>query len=256
MTANSFPPPIATEAPQSQDAQLGVPVGGVPQRQAALAAPLRAFHRGLLAGFLIHLGPPGPPAIASLAAELGLQPGEALTELAAADLVHTDPDSGTIAVAYPFSGRPSPHQVELAGGPTVASMCALDALGIPQMTGRDARISSTDPSSGQPITVEVYAGTWRFAPTATVVLIGTAANADCGLVADACCPHINFHADPEHAQTYLQAHPGMTGKVLDQAEAVEAARRIFGGLLNPHAQPGLPQQPIATDDNDPTKEAP
>jgi hypothetical protein len=60
-------------------------------------------------------------------------------------------------------------------------------------------------------------------------------------VADCCCPHINFHTDPQHAQTYLQAHPGMTGEPLGQADSVATARRVFGGLLDP-------QRRQATDD--------
>jgi alkylmercury lyase len=163
-------------------------------------------------------------------------PGEALEALAAADLVHADPASGMIRVAYPFSGRPTPHQVALDEGPTVAAMCALDALGIPQMTNRDARIGSTDPSGGQPITVLAIGEAWRWQPAATVVLVATAAGGVCGAVADYCCPHVNFHADPQHAQAYLQAHPGMTGELLGRAEAVEEARRIFGGLLDPQRQ--------------------
>jgi hypothetical protein len=53
------------------------------------------------------------------------------------------------------------HQVQLDGGIDVQAMCALDALGIPQMTRRDARIRSTDPVSGQPITVEAQAAAER-----------------------------------------------------------------------------------------------
>lgn len=170
--------------------------------------------------------------MAALAAELGLDPTQALGALAAADLVHSDPASGTIGVAYPFSGRPTSHQVELAGGPTVSAMCALDALGIPQMTRRDARISATDPVGGQPITVEARHRAWQWEPVITVVLVATAAGGVCGTIADWCCPHINFHTDPQHAQTYLQAHPGMTGELLGQADAVATARRIFGGLLD------------------------
>jgi len=41
--------------------------------------------------------------------------------------------------------------------------------------------------------------------------------------------------DPEQALAYLQAHPGMRGEVLGQADAVETARRYFGGLLGPAA---------------------
>jgi hypothetical protein len=210
-------------------------IGSVQERQAGLPEPLRALHRHLLAGFLTHAGPPEPTAVADLAAGLGLDPDQALGALAAADLVHRDPASGTIGVAYPFSGWPTVHQVELAGGPTVSAMCALDALGIPQMVRRDGRIRAIDPVSGQPVTVQVQRGAWRWEPATTVVLVATAASGVCGAVADCCCPHINFHTAPLHAQTYLHAHPGMTGELLGQADAVATARRIFGRLLDPSA---------------------
>ena len=40
---------------------------------------------------------------------------------------------------------PSMHRVQLAGGPAVWAMCAIDLLGIPQMADRDATIIATDP---------------------------------------------------------------------------------------------------------------
>jgi hypothetical protein len=226
----------------SQPTRPCLPVGSVQERQAGLPEPLRALHRRLLAGFLTHGGPPQPAAVADIAVELGLDPDQALGALAAADLVHRDAASGTIGVAYPFSGRPTLHQVALASGPTVSAMCALDALGIPQMARRDAQIRATDPVSGQPLIVDAHHGAWRWQPATTVVLVATAAGGVCGAVADCCCPHINFHTDPQHAQAYLRAHPGMTGELLGQADAVATARRIFGGLLDPQ-----PRQ--ATDHN-------
>jgi alkylmercury lyase-like protein len=230
-----------TVNPRRQPIRRGLPVGSVKERQAGLPEPLRGFHRRLLAGFLAHGGPPERAAVADIAVELGLDPNQALGALAAADLVHRDPANGTISVAYPFSGQPTLHRVELAGGPTVSAMCALDALGIPEMTSRDARVSATDPVSGQPVTVETHHGAWRWEPATTVVLVATAAGGVCGAVADCCCPHINFHTDPQHAQTYLRAHPGMTGELLGQADAVATASRSFGGLL-------IPQPRQATDD--------
>lgn len=228
-----------TVDPPRQPTRRCLPVESVQERQAGLPEPLRTFHRRLLAGFLTDGGPPGPAAAAGIAVELGLDATEALDALAASDLVHRDAASGTISVAYPFSGQPTVHRVELAGGPTVSAMCALDALGIPQMTRRDARISSADPVSGRPITVEANHGAWRWEPATTVVLIATAAGGVCEAIADCCCPHINFHTDPKHAQAYLQAHPGMTGEPLGQADAVATARRAFGGLLIPQQRQAI-----------------
>jgi hypothetical protein len=127
----------------------GLPIGNVHERQAGLLEPLRDFHRRLLGGFSTRTGPPEPGPVRAMAVELGLDQRQALGVLAAADLVHIDPASGTISVAYPFSGRPTPHRVQFDDGIQVWAMCALDALGIPQMTRRDAQISSTDPASGQ-----------------------------------------------------------------------------------------------------------
>jgi alkylmercury lyase len=226
-----------TVNPSRSPSRPGLPVGSVRQRQARLPEPLLGLHRRLLSGFLLHGGPPQPRVVATMAAELGLDLDQALQALAAADLVHVDPASGQISVAYPFSGRPSPHQVWLDGGIQVQAMCALDALGIPQMTGRDAPISSTDPTSGQPITVEVDDQGCRWQPTTTVVLAGTTTISDaCAFVSDCCCPYINFHASPRDADSYRRAHPSMTAELLDQAEAVEAAGRSFGGLLHPDSE--------------------
>jgi hypothetical protein len=228
-SSDQFPTPDDQDA---RLARLGLPAGGVKGRQAALPGPLRAFHRRLLGAFLTEAGPPATAVVARLAGEL--EPRAALAALAAADVVHTDPATGMVSVAYPFSGRFTLHRVALAGGPTVQAMCALDALGIPQMTRRDGRISSTDPTSGQPITVEVHSGAWRWQPATTVVLAATttAAGERCRAVADCCCPYINFPADPRDADVYRRTHLGMAGELLDQAEAVEAARRVFGGLLD------------------------
>jgi hypothetical protein len=237
MTTNESVQSAAPDELAVRLARLGLPTAGTQDRQAALPGPLPAFHRALLGAFLTEAGPPDLTVLDQLAAELELDPRAALAALAAADLVHTDLATGHVRVAYPFSGPPTPHRVELADGPTVYAMCALDALGIPQMTRRSGRINSIDPTSGQLITVEVDEEGWHWRPTTTVVLAGTTTFSDaCGSVADCCCPYINFHATPRDADAYRQQHPAMAAELLGQAEAVAAARRIFGGLL--HAESG------------------
>jgi hypothetical protein len=210
------------------------PGAGVRQRQAVLPERLRGFHQRLLRAFVTEAGPPDAAVVGRLAAELELDPQAALAALAGIELVHADSATGAISVAYPFSGRPTPYRVELAGDPAVFAMCAIDALGIPQMLDRDAHISAIDPAGGQPISVEVHHRAWRFVPVTTVVLEGRIAAGDAGgAVADCCCPHINFHIDRAAADTYRRGHPFMTGRLLDQAQAVMAAGRAFGSLLDP-----------------------
>jgi hypothetical protein len=232
MTTNRSDRSVAPDELEVRMARLGLAARGARDRQAALPGPLQDLHRALLSTFLTEAGPADLAVVSRLAAELHLEPQAAMAALPGADLVHLDPAAGRVGVAYPFSGEPTAHRVTLAGGPTVYAMCALDALGIPLMARRSGRISSIDPTSGQAITVEVDDQGWRWQPTTTVVLAGTTTISDaCGSVADCCCPYINFHASPGDADAYRQQHPAMATELLGQAEAVAAARRIFGDLL-------------------------
>lgn len=116
-------------------------------RQATLPAPLRNLHRGVLRRFLDTGAPPMLRWMRQEAAGLGLD-DKAADALKAAGLVHIDNEA--VSVAYPFSGTLTRQQAELDGFPTVYAMCAIDALGIPAMAGRDGRIAATDPRDGAP----------------------------------------------------------------------------------------------------------
>ena len=199
--------------------------GGAAARLAGLPAEVRRVHRAMLRAFLDAGRAPHTD-------ELPLPPGldrqEAFRRLDAADLVHLDAD-GRVGVAYPFSRRPSGHLVRLDGGPAVWAMCAIDALGIPLMTGRDAAIVSADPGDGQPIRVERRGDGWRWSPTGAVVLL--AQTRACGPAADCLCPAITFHADRGRAAEHLRSRAELTGRVLDRVRAVEIAGWSFGPLL-------------------------
>ncbi len=43
-------------------------------------------------------------------------------------------------------------------------MCAINALGLPTVAGRDGQITSADPHDGQPVAVTVRNGTWTWTP--------------------------------------------------------------------------------------------
>jgi hypothetical protein len=202
---------------------------GSARRQAALSGPLRELHRAVLRRFLQTGNPPATGWIAGAAARLGLS-DSAVAELEAADLVHAA--NGVVSVAYPFSGTPTRQQVELDNFPAVYAMCAIDALGIPAMTGRDGRITAADPRDGAPVVVSVRGGQWRWTPATAVVVFGSIRDCgtDCGPW-EVMCPSTTFHASRDSAQAYLAARGDIDGQILDQDAAVERGRRNFGPLL-------------------------
>lgn len=218
--------------PRAGPTLAGWRTAGTGSRQAGLPSSLRQVHQGVLRHFLTVGEAPDRSWLTEQARGVGLDAATAIRELTAADLVHLD-DDGRVAVAYPFSGRPSRHRVRLAGGPAAWAMCAIDALGIPQMADRDATITATDPSTGEQIIVEAQAGHWHWAPASTVVLI--AQTGEGGPSAECTCEHINFHSRPEHAQTYLDTHAEVSGRIVDQTTAIDLAYGIFGGLLREKA---------------------
>jgi hypothetical protein len=198
--------------------------------QAALPPALVTLHRQLLRTFLASGRPPRAAELRQLASMLGLAPREAMQRLADADLIHSDPVTGAATTAYPFSGVPTPHVVSVDGAPMLYAMCAIDALGIPLMVGRDAVISSVSPATCDTITVERRASRWLWQPaTAVVVIVGTGA---AGPSLRCTCPFIAFHATPEHAAAYLQHAAPADGRILTQSEAVDAAEAEFGRLLS------------------------
>jgi hypothetical protein len=198
------------------------------KRQAALTAPERELHRGILralaAGRRVDAAE-----LSELAAAAGLA-DSALAVLETNDLVHMDPATGAVRIAYPFSAAPTTHRVRLSGGAEVFAMCAIDALGIPAMTGESADIRSQDPSTGEPVEIMIEptgAGEWQ--PQEAVVVVGCT---DAGGTSAACmCPNTNFAASRASGEALLAAMPDGSGALLSLPEAIELGREIFGELL-------------------------
>jgi hypothetical protein len=171
--------------------------------------------------------------LAQLAADAGVEPQAALRRLAEDDLLAVD-EAGRLVAAYPFSPSPTDHAVEVEGVRTYA-MCAIDALGIPPMLGRDVTITSSDPRTRRPITVRVTSGAALFDPPETVVVYAAIGRGSRSV--DTCCSTINFFADPASARAWIEAHPHLTAEVLDQDRALTLGRAIFGPLLQPDRLP-------------------
>jgi len=180
----------------------------------------RRLHQRVLRAF-VDGQPTGAEGLARWAAELDVDLDAAVAELERHDVLWCDHDSGGVAVAYPFSGRPTPHRVRLNGtGIEVFAMCAIDALGVPYLADQRATITSRDPTDRTRIRVRIDPGREpRWEPTTAGVTIGFSGE---GPSATCCCPHLNFIADStSHTEPYLEL-----------PEAIDVGRRIFASLLD------------------------
>lgn len=203
-------------------------------RRQQLPAPVRALYRQILQHFADAGDAPAPETFREWAADVGVDPGEALARLVKADLAEADTDTGRILGAYPFSAASRGHQVAIGGGPTVQAYCAVDALGIPAMLDQDADITSRDPHTGAEIRIQVRSGQATCAPAGVIASIPTE-EAVTGIdqpAADAACPTVNFFASAGNADAYQQAH-GVTLEILTIPQALRFGSAGFGQLLSP-----------------------
>ncbi len=190
---------------------------------------LRAVHQAVLRSFIQSGAAPSIASLAMHAEQVGVT--EVLAELADGDFLCLD-HAGQITAAYPFSAVPTRHQVRIAGDTTVFAMCAIDALGVSAMTGRPVVIESADPSTGEPITVNVDEAGATWDPATAVVYVGRTDGECTGPSALVCCGHMNFFATRAAAEVWAAAHPEIAGGILDQGHALQVGIGIFGQLLS------------------------
>lgn len=114
-------------------------------------------------------------------------------------------------------------------------MCAIDALGIAPMLNRTIEISSHDPRSGTPISVQVAPSgdpTWQ--PQTAVVLSARSCGDCCDRPSyQSSCTLVNFFENTTSARAHLDADPDISGRPVSIVEAASRGRAIFGDLLAP-----------------------
>jgi hypothetical protein len=197
-------------------------------RRARLNASEQELYLWILRRFASS-GRPSRSALEAAAEQFDADLRSALATLSREDLIHFD-KTGEIAVAYPFSGRPTPHSVRFPNGHKVDAMCALDALGIAPMFGEPIEIESRDPVSGDAIRARVAPdASVEWAPEPAVVVAGSMSNE--GEACGGCCPVLNFFASSANAERWLAAHPQVSGTVITIEDATAAGRTVFGDAL-------------------------
>lgn len=196
-----------------------------------LTPQARRVHQRILAGFAETGHALQRCDLAHFARGHGIELGPVFTELSELDMIVFD-DRGEIRAAYPFSPSPTPIQVSWAGGPVVYAMCAIDALGMSTMLGWQVTITAAEPGTGHVVTVEVDRDQAQWSPGGAVVFSGSADSASC-ISADSSCGYINFFTSLRAARGWADRHPGITGRTLDQAQALRRGIAEFGTLMRP-----------------------
>jgi len=211
------------------------------KRQQALPAPLRMVHRAILRG-LAETGK--PPRTAEIAAMLGSRQSavHALGTLRKNDLIilnspvtvdetthrTTAPENIEIVGAYPMTTENTPHKVEV-GGHFVNAMCAVDALVISPMFGRETRIESRCHATGAPIRIrqkeaEILEANWPD------IRVGIRWQTFSTHAAHTLCTEMVFLKDAETARKWRESDPGSI-EIFTLAQAIELGTAFFLPLL-------------------------
>lgn len=153
-----------------------------------------------------------------------------ITELEEKGCVHRKAGDRTVTHAYPFSNEPTEHRVQLAGGPQVYAMCAVDALGMPFMLKRDAEIHSRCTQCQDAVTVHIQQQEVTHRSPAGLVVWLPTVQRKCVAATDL-CPSLNFFCSAIHLNQWRAAHPEKHGEMLTLEQALSLGRNTFEPLL-------------------------
>jgi mercuric reductase len=156
-----------------------------------------------------------------------------LAHLRQRDLVVLSQDGDRILGAYPFTDRGTEHRVTVSGG-VVNAMCAVDALGVGAMLGRDIQVDSRCLRSGVAIHITTRDRGCAIAavrPETTVVWLGL--HYDGGAAAISLCTVTAFFRTDDDLDAWRVETQGAEprGVRLSLNEALEAGRALFGPSL-------------------------
>ncbi len=153
-----------------------------------------------------------------------------LEELHRRDLVVLNGDR--IVGAYPFTDRDADHQVTLDGR-VVNAMCAVDALGIGAMTGRDIAIASRCRHCGAPIRITIRDQGRALAQVEPLTAVmWQSVHYEGGCAASSLCASTTFFCSDDHLSAWRRERSAdEPGFRLSIEEGLEAGRALFGPSL-------------------------
>ncbi|WP_235653771.1 organomercurial lyase MerB [Mycolicibacter icosiumassiliensis] len=189
---------------------------------------------------LLRLLASGDPVdVTTLAATAGRTTEETRAQLAKVPATEYD-DEGRI-VGQGLTLRPTPHRFTL-DGEELYTWCALDTLIFPLILGREARVESVSPASGQPVRlVAGPRGVCDVEPaTAVISLVNLE---DMTEIRSSFCNQVHFFTSVNDARSWLEPNPG--GQVMPVTDAFDFAVQLTTALLATLSPQDAPQAAVA-----------
>jgi alkylmercury lyase len=150
-------------------------------------------------------GAPATPE--QLAERAALPAADVRSYLDTSPMVQRAQHGGVIAFAG-LTLKPTSHALDVDGR-SLYAWCALDSLFLPELIGRPARIHSTDPETGQTISLAVDAdGVHDIVPEGAVMSIRGARGFDVNQAIRTFCSEVHFFAREDAARAWTSRREG------------------------------------------------
>jgi hypothetical protein len=133
-------------------------------------------------------------------------------------------ESDRIVFAWPFSNVPTEIVVKIEGGKPVFGRCAIDALGISAMFGKQVEIEATSIKSRAPIRISLNGSrVERAQPADAIVWVGGKDK----------CDEMLFFANRAELAEWRRELGKPEGRILTLEEATAHGVKAFGSQLRP-----------------------
>jgi hypothetical protein len=144
-----------------------------------------------------------------------------LDELEKKDLLLRKKTTQDLACVYPVSLKPTEHRVFLENGSRLFAMCAVDALGMPIVFNKNARVISRCEECRSEMVFEIKNGEIVFMSHQDAVICS--AKRQVYPAAETCCPFINFFCSREHAEEWVAKNP----RLVDNIDPIVSVQQRF-----------------------------
>jgi alkylmercury lyase len=155
-----------------------------------------------------------------------------LNELEKKDILLRKGGTQEIVSIYPFSLKPTEHQILLENGKRLFAMCAVDVLGMPIMFNKSIKVISQCEKCKETITIEIKNEeiVWVSHPD---IMIWSPWH-QIAPAAETSCPSVDFFCCKKHLEEWTKENPDLNGKISEIKQAfprIKQCWKTYGAAL-------------------------